>query len=166
MGGIIMELTQEILKELYSEATRQTLDTLPEFIKHVMNDYELDYNTVVDAVAICAIAGAHTADSCDKGGITGFQASGVMWRFIFNWMYPNNRVGMRLINFDDMLYPQYESKFDKLISKRTFEELQEVAKEMIEKSKQSLGFAAPVVLEHWKSIVDGIVPFGYKLKEE
>ena len=51
-----MKLTQEVLKELYSEATRQTLDTLPEFIKHVINDYELDYNTVVDAVAICAIA--------------------------------------------------------------------------------------------------------------
>lgn len=161
-----MELTQEIIEKLYSEAKKQTSDTLPKFINHVMNDYELDYNTVVDAVAICAIAGAYTADSCDQGGITGFQASYVMWKFIFNYMYSDNRIGMKLINFDDMLYPQYESKFDKVISKRTFKDLQKLAKEKIAEAEQSLGSVVPIVLNHWKSIVNGKVPFGYKLKED
>lgn len=94
------------------------------------------------------------------GGITGFQAGAVMWEFVRNWMHEDGP--MKLVKYDNMLYPQYEDNFDKVISKETFSYLQEKAKENLENRNG----AASRVIDHWQSIVDGNVPFGYKIKED
>ena len=64
-----------------------------------------------------------------------------------------------MIDYDDMLYPQYDDKFDKTINTHTFNTLQNEAKKLLEDT------AHPVVKAHWQSIVDGVVPFGYKIKD-
>ena len=61
-----------------------------------------------------------------------------------------------------MLYPQYEYKFDKTISPETWSALQNEASR---KLQESSGFVHPDVVKHWKNIVDGKVPFGYKVKK-
>lgn len=169
MSTEIIELHEETAKEImdkwYADAKTQTFETLPEFIRHVMNDYIHDYGTIVHAIGACCVA---TAWACNEmpgaqGGITGFQASCVMWDFIRHWMYPGNKCGMRLIDYDDMLFPQYEYKFQKTISKETFENLQKEAAERIKKAEESdTTFRPhPDVLAHWKSIANGRAPFGY-----
>ena len=30
-----------------------------------------------------------------------------MWDFIIDWMYTSNQCGLRIVDYDDMLYPQY-----------------------------------------------------------
>ena len=64
------------------------------------------------------------------------------------------------MNFDDMLYPQCDYKFDKTIDSYTFNTLQNEAKKLLEEDS-----AHPLVMAHWQSIVDGAVPFGYKIKD-
>lgn len=151
-------------KEWFEQAGRQTMDTLPEFMNHVMNDYCHDYGTVCHAIAACALAAACAANEMDGacGGITGFQAGFVMWDFIKQWQYPNAKTGMKIVNFDDMLYPQYDFKFQKTIGRKTWDALQREA----EKNLSERGYAADAVLDHWKSIVSGKVPFGYVVKDE
>ena len=61
-----------------------------------------------------------------------------------------------------MLYPQYEYKYEKTIDKITWENLQKAAKKNLEESPD----AHPDVIKHWQSIVDGNIPFGYKIKKE
>lgn len=82
-----------------------------------------------------------------------------MWEFIQNWTKKNNKTGLKLIDYDDMLYPQYKHKFEKVISKETWEALQlEATKRLLEENH-----ACNEVKEHWKNIIKGIVPFGYKI---
>ena len=146
-------------KEWFSEAKKQTPETLIDFINHVMNDYIHDYGTVCHAISACAIAAAWAANeapgSC--GGITGFQAGFVMWDFIRQWEFPSNKCGLKIVNYDNMLYPQYEEKFAKTISKDAWALIQ---KEAVERLKDCEHCHSDVVM-HWKSIVGGEVPFGY-----
>ena len=151
---------KERYENWYAEAKNQTLETLPEFMKRILNEPQ-DYSSIVEAVAACAVGAAWAADRSDNAGITGFQGSGVMWRFIQSWMRLENSCGLRLINYDDMLYPQNEDAFTrKTISKETWEAMQKKATELWLE-----GGGAERVRDHWHSIMEGNVPFGYKVKD-
>lgn len=163
MEKIIEE--QHLEKEWFAEAREQTIETLPNFINHIMNDYQHDYGTICHALSACALAAALAANKHEQGGITGFQAGFVMWDFVKEWMYDKNRTALRIVNYDHMLYPQYEEKFDKVISKRTFESIQKAAQEDLDRIKNGEE-AHPDVIKHWESIVAGNVPFGYEIKED
>lgn len=157
---IIATEEMRLEKEWFKEAREQTFETLPNFIKHVMDDYEHSYGTVCHAISACAIAAAWAADRMEGacGGITGFQSGFVMWDFIRQWQYTDNKTGLSIVNWDNMLFPQYEHIFDKEISKSIWENIQEQAKENLKNAPD----AAESVVEHWKSIADGKVPFGYR----
>lgn len=140
----------------------ETVEDLAAFVNHVMTDYCHDYGTACHAVAACALAGAWLGAHTEH--ITHFQASFVMWDFIRRWLKPNNKCGLKLIDYDDMLYPQYWDKYEKTMRKEAFEALQKEALRLIEANGKESN-ACPAVLEHWQSIVDGQVPFGYAIKE-
>ena len=157
---------KDIIKQWFKDAAKQTPDTIAEFINHVMNDYAHDYGTVCNAVAASAVAAAWAANATEQGGITGFQAGAVMWRFIQNWNRTGNRTGMCLVDYDDMLYPQYSDRFDKTISPDIWEAIQEEAKKHLQEEVNDGHLVHPEVKAHWQSIVNGQIPFGYKLKQK
>ena len=150
----------------FKQAKEQTLETLPDFIDHVMNDYYHDYGTVCHAISACAIAAAYAADNSDNGGITGFQAGCIMWDFIHQWMYSGNKCGMKIVDYDNMLYPQYEYKYEKTISSNTWQSIQKEAKKNLDDYHSGTSIAAQPVLDHWQSIVDGEIPFGYTISDD
>lgn len=149
-------------KEWFEQARKQTVETLPKFIRHIMCDYKHDYGTVCHAVAACALAGMWAADNTEQGGITGFQSGFVMWDIVKQMCYTGNKCGLKITNYDDFLYPQYEEKFDRKISKRIWESLQKEAEYQLKERAK----AHPTVKQHWQSIVDGHVPFGFKVEDE
>lgn len=161
---IVAKEEMRLEKEWFKEASKQTFETLPAFMKHIMDDYEHDYGTVCHAISACAIAAAWAANRMDGacGGITGFQSGFVMWDFIRQWEYTGNKTSLRIIDWDNMLYPQYEHKFDKTISKSLWGKIQEQAKENLKNTPN----AVESVVEHWQSIVEGKVPFGYKVIDD
>lgn len=156
------QITEEmgIHKEWFVEAKTITAETLPAFIKKLTGDYNHDYGTIVHAIVAAAIAAANAVDKCPSGGITGFQASCVMWGFITQWMHYED-TPLRLVNYEHMLYPQYEYDFEKTISPETWKWLQEKAAELL----RTKG-ACDSVKVHWQSIVDGNIPFGYTVAED
>lgn len=148
-------------KEWFKEASKvKTSDELKAFADHILNDYEHDYGTACHAVSACALAGAWLG--CEKEGLSGFQAGFVMWDFIRNWTYTANKCGLKIVDYDDMLYPQYEERFDKTIRKDHWEEIQQEARR---KLKDEHG-AHPAVIAHWQSIAEGVVPFWYRIVED
>lgn len=156
------QITEEmhLEKEWFKQASEiKTKKDLMKFIDHVLSDYQHDYGTVCHAIGAAAVAaawyGAHTE------GITGFQASFVMWDFIRYWMKSDNKCGLRLIDYDNFLYPQYEYKFEKTIDSDTWKHIQDQAKENLESEE----LACNRVRNHWESIVKGVVPFGYKVED-
>ena len=151
-------------KEWYEEAKKQTLETLPQFMNHVLNDYGHDYGTICKAIATCGAAAMYAANKTEQGGITGFQASCITWEVLKAWGAFETHTGARLINFDNMIYPQYEYIFDKTIDKKTWYLIQEYAKKRLA-DEESFSLH-PKVKAHMESIVEGNVPFGYRIEEE
>jgi len=153
----------KLKEEWQAEAKKQTLETLPAFLKKLC-DFDHGYGTIPRALAAGAVGAAHALNSAPgaKGGVTGFQAGCVMWDFIDNWG-SSGRGPRRLVAYDDMLYPQYADKFKKTISKSIWDYLQEEAKKNLSGERFN---AHENVKAHWESIVDGQVPFGYRVEED
>ena len=170
MSKIIVTEEMRPQDEWFKQAEEQTLETLPVFVNHIMNDYDHDYGTVVHAISTCALAAAWAANLAEGacGGITGFQAGFVMWDFVRQWNHKNNKTGMRLINYDDLLYPQRANEFEKTLTPSTWEHVQKEAKAKIEEAHDDAhGYAVhPDVMAHWQSIADGKLPFGFTVKED
>ena len=144
-------------KEWFAEAENINMKDLPAFIEKMMHGYHHDYGTACHAVAACALAAAWA--TCSEEGLTGFQAGFVMWDFIRNWVFRGNECGLRLIDYDDMLYPQYADKYEKVISEATWEKIRKKAEENLAEHNDANGN----VVRHWKRIASGEVPFGYKV---
>ena len=160
MAEVINE-SMGLEKEWFSEACKQTRATFPQFFDHVMHDYKHDYGTICHAVAACALAAAYAGIKDENyGGISNFQASFIMWDFIQQWLYTSNKTGLRIVNYDDMLYPQCEYKFDKVISESVWRSLQKQAKEKL----KDCDHCAYEVIEHWQRIANGEIPFGYRVE--
>lgn len=141
----------------------KTFDDLTDYLKFVKEKCNTDYGVAPRSIAqACLAVGNYLAG---EFGITGFQAGFVMWDFIRYWNHEDNKCGMKLVDYDKMLYPQYDGYFDKTIAKDTFDSLQKVAKEELSKYKD-IDSTNDRYIKHLKSIVDGNVPFGYTIKED
>ena len=136
----------------------KTFDDLIFFLQNVKENCNTGYGEAPRAIAQAALATAWYLSS--EFGITGFQAGCVMWDFIRDWSFRDTKCGLKIVSYDDMLYPQYEYHFtDRALPAEVFETMQKEAKMLL----ADYDYASPTVQEHWQSIVDGHVPFGYEL---
>lgn len=146
--------------EWYKQARKLSVDELPEFTRRLLDDYHHDYGTCCHAVAAIALASASAANK--EVGLTGFQAGQVMWQFVGQWLRID--APLTFIDYTKLLYPQYEENF-RTISPDTWQWAQEqVQAKLAELEAGEL--IAPRVLEHWKKIAEGVVPFGLKVSNE
>jgi hypothetical protein len=157
------ELRDKWQKEARACATKEDLIKLFDEIAA----HKHDYGSIVVGCGAIALAAAHTmnrAPTCG-GGITGFQAGCVMWEFVCSWTYENNKCGLRLIDYDNLCYPQYKDNFTKpSITKGVLEAVQKRCKELLKGEKGS--GASDRVVAHWKAIAAGGVPFGLEIRED
>lgn len=152
----------EISKEEIESWFKKTDESTDNFIKRI-SKLEHSYDSIVHAVAASAVKAAWQMNDTPQGGITGFQAGAVMWEFIRRWMHFEGP--LKLITYRNMLYPQYKNEFNKTISKETWKYLQTEAQNNLNKVTKGKLNASPNVIAHWESIVNGKVPFGYKVNE-
>lgn len=152
----------------------RTVEDFLAFHDHLIHDYKHDYGTVVHAISAVSVAAACLClGDPANGGISGAQASGVMWEWLAGWGTGPANAG-RMLDYEDMLWPNYERKFNQLshgtwtfLQQRAAEELaaDDLVVEGPEMGKDGARIkASPRVRAHWQSIVDGVVPFGYKLE--
>lgn len=160
---ILKEETSKEIFEAWEQKTKslKTIDDLSGFIKSLLDEYEHDYGTIIHACFHAMMATFRFMNNGPQGGVTGFQASCLGWMFVKNFIAMEDGP-MKLLTFREMLYPAYADNFRKNISKDTWEFLQKEAKKNLEDTEE----AHPKVVEHWKSIVAGEVPFGFKVVEE
>lgn len=152
----IMELRDEWYARAADKA--MTLETLPAFLKELA-EHEHDYSTICYALTAGAVATAWALNRTPNGGITGFQAGAIMWEFMDAWN--GVKAPARLLKFEDALFPQYADKFTS-ISSATWKWLQDEAGKRLEAKEDMV---ASSVIAHWKSIRDGQVPFGLKVRD-
>lgn len=148
--------------EWLEQAKEQTLETLPQFINHLMNDYEHDYGTSIKAAITAMLATFNACDKSEQGGFTGFQVGFIPW-LMMNEFWGVSEVGRKVIDFEHMLYPQYAYKFEKTMSSKIWHTLQKIAKEKMKEPAENFH---PDVREHISKIAAGQIPFGYTVKDE
>ena len=160
------KITEEmgVHKGWYDEAKKETLQTLPFFLSHLMEDYEHDYGTICHAITAGGIATMSAMNNSEHGGITGFQAGCIMWEFIRHWNHEGNKTGLKIIDFDNMLYPQYNDRFSQVLSKDVWVNIQKQAKLLLDTREKDQ--VHENVRLHWEHIVSGKVPFGYVVEQE
>lgn len=103
-----------------------TIAELPNFLQTLTGEYSHDYGTICHAAAIAAQAAVSAIDHSNQGGVTGFQTSAIMFEFIKNLCYSSNKTGLRIVDYDNFLYPQYDYKF-KTIRQSTWKAIQQIA---------------------------------------
>lgn len=149
----------------YEDAKQQTAETLPEFIRHLLEDYTHDYGTICHATAAAAVGAASAIEHSPQGGITGLQGEVVMWAFMEHWN--GIKRPARLLRYENLLYPQFAHTFTS-VSVDTWKWAQEEARRLLDedqsKSERELR-AVPRVRDHWRSIVNGVVPFGLRVAQ-
>lgn len=153
-------MDEKEFRDTYSPRIKEvTLETLPAFVNELMNQ-EHDYGSICVALGLAAAATAWACDKHENGGITGFQAGAVFWEFVRAWD-PSmiGECGARVVNYDELLFPQYKTKFTS-ISQSTFDTLKKEA----EKQLADNDMAHPEVIAHWQSIVAGQVPFDLSIR--
>lgn len=160
----MQKITEEmgLHKEWYIKAKAiEDLDQLKIFLSDLMFNYEHDYGTIIHAVAAGAIATIHAINRGSPfGGISGFQAGAIALQIWCEFLHVEGP--FRVVEYHDMLFPQYKNKFDKTMTYETFSWLKEKAQKFLE-NPESLH---PKVKKHLKTIVNGKVPFGFKLSKE
>lgn len=140
----------------------KSLDEFSSLISEVENNFNYDYGVAPRSIgALCA---SLAEKLCGSMGLTNFQASVAMWDFINLFMYRHNKCGLRLVDYDNMLYPQYDYKFEKTISKETWDAIVKTAKEYLEEYENGDSAVNSNVVNHWKSIANGKVPFEYRVE--
>lgn len=157
-------LSEEQFKAKYEPRIREVrYGELQGFIDEMFAE-ALDYGTVCYAIGFAAAAAAWSSNKHPtQGGITGFQSGFVLWEFIQQWDASRiGKTGARLLNFDDLLYPQMSHKFTS-ITPSTWEEVQTEAKRL--KDECAGEMVHPAVSAHWQSIIDGTVPFGLTIQD-
>lgn len=158
------KMTEAQYKEMiYAKAKEvKTVEQMNSLIAEVIG-YKHDYGTIVYGMCAAMLAASRAVDYSPNGGITGFQGGCVGWQMVSEFLASGDKdAPMKLIDYDKLLYPQYASNFDKVISADTFKWLQEkAAKNLTNKTH-----AHPDVVAHWQSIADGKLPFGFTVQEK
>lgn len=136
MGKQAITEEMHIQDEWYRQAKSMKPKDFQEFFRHLTEDYTHDYGTVCHAMAAIGLAAMRAFNKSEgaRGGITGFQAGCVMWEVIRHMNYENNKCGLRILDMDDLLYPQCEYKFH-TISIDTWNVVQEEAKNRISENE-------------------------------
>lgn len=136
----------------------ESFDDLVQYLTDVKNA-SIGYDTAPELIADAAAAVAWWF-SCEWG-ITGFQASWAGLHFLLRYLYIDNKAGIRVLDFDKLLYPQYVNQF-KDVSRSTWEKIKEMATERLSEDDD---YVSNKVLSYWKKIVDGYVPEGLTIVE-
>lgn len=127
-----MDRLAQIQSELYEK--RKNLpagdfEKLCEFLK-LCETYDDNYSGVTVATGQAALAVmeyfAHIF------GLTSFQASFVNVEILRGWTYSDSKTSLKIVNYDDMLYPQYAYRFDKTITPSTWEVIQKEARKSLD----------------------------------
>ena len=147
----------------FKEAQKCKLEdgSLQKFLDHLKNDYQFDYGTSARATAAAAFATANAFASYI--GLTGFLWSCAAMDILGKMCFPHNKLGYKVIDYDNLLYPQYQDRFtENKISEAGAERLKQEAQNLIDEG----GLVHHDVLAWWKRLAGGNIPHWLHIVKE
>lgn len=132
---------------------------LTSYIEEVKEKYNTSYNDAVYGPALAAIAAFNYTAS--QMGLSGFQAS--YSEMLFFEKLRDIKHGFMILNYDNLLYPQYLKDFNlsaETLIRKNLDSLKKAAKEELEKSP----YASQEVRDHWTYITE--IPDSEKIEDD
>jgi len=156
------QITDKVTIEGWYTRAREikSIKELNALMKEMM-EYDHDYGSITDAAVASALGAVWCLNASPNGGITGFQAGWIGMQFMSKWMSIEGP--WRRVEYQNMLFNQYEDKFQKTITPDTMKWLQDEAKKKLAADD---GETRADLVKHWTSIAEGVPPFGYTIKED
>ena len=143
-----------VYEERKPEIESATFDNMMDIVEKYFHEYEQDYDSVVEITEACCEAMAWACS--EKLGLTGFQASCVGLLFLQRFNGIGKNVGLKVLDYDAMLYPQNAERFEPCVERSIFEGMQRQAIANLNELENSR-HVHPEVELHWRRIADGIV---------
>ena len=112
---------------------------------------------IVPATAVGIVCGKLASYLSTIMGLTAYEQDVALREIAKHFSNKTNKSGVKLIDYDEMLYPQYDYKFT-TIPMSTTENLKEQAKNLLLQSE----YANIDVKKRWEDIANGNIPFGLK----
>lgn len=116
----------------------------------------------IAADAASALAVASACMFAKMFSMTAYQKSRVMWNIVDALTDAEHDCGLKMVNYNHMLYPQYEDEFSGILPRQVWEALRTKAAETL--SAKGDGELCEEVRSHLQSIADGKVPFGHSVR--
>jgi len=146
---------QEYRDKVYAEAKDvKTPEQLTAFLK-TLTEYPHDYGTIVYACAAGMNAAFNVVNDSPHGGITGFQASCLMWEMVRKYGMFSNAGVLRIIDYSNLCYPQYDDKFTHKLTSEQRRGLMAYAKKQLAAAPEMM---APRVKERLEAVARGELP--------
>ena len=114
---------EEIETKAKAVKTKEDLDNL----LNEITTKDQDCDSIIRGCWAAMLGTFNYINRSPVGGITGFQAGFIGWSAIMEFMGIKKDSPVRIVQYNNMLYPQYHEEFDKTISKTTWKYLQEEA---------------------------------------
>ena len=155
---------RDIWQGWFEEAKKCNLEdgSLNKFLDHLKNDYQFDYGTSARATAAAAFATANAF--AGYIGLTGFLWSCAAMYIIGKMCFPHNKLGYRIVDYDNLLYPQYEHDFVGCrISASGAESLRREAQANIDESNGRV--VHPAVMAWWNRLAKKDFPYWLLIEE-
>lgn len=155
-----VKMTEKEYKEMvYDKASKvKNKKELNNLLDEII-EYGHDYGSIVYGCMAAMKAAFNVVERSPNGGITGFQAGCIGWECVHEFMM--TKPPCKLIDYNNMLYPQYQDKFEKTISQTTWDALQKKAGENLNEKRS----ASDNIVAHWQSVRDGKIPFGFTISQ-
>ena len=147
----------------YAEAKNvKTPAELAAFVEKVSNEPH-DYGTIIYACCAAMHAAFHTVNASPNGGITGFQAGCLMWEMVRQYGMFGKEGLLRIQDFSNLMYPQYDEKFGARISREWADKLKETAAAKLRELPSS---GSSKVRQRMQEIADGRLPEFVSVSDE
>lgn len=156
------EKDDALIRSWTEEARKvENMDQFKQLYEKLTGEYQHDYGSSIKATGALMIAAFELMERSSSGGFTGFQVSFLPWMMIDEFM-SLGKCGQRILDFEKILYPQYDHNFEKVISERVHEQLIEKAKSNLENTTN----CADEVRKRWELIASGELPEGWRVSED
>lgn len=144
--------------EWYEKARSQTLETLPSFLRNILDDYSHDQSTVVHGMVAGALAAISAMNAHPEGEINPNQASQLLGLFIRKWAKIDGPT--KIMSWATLLSPSYE---DQVMTVPT--DIAEWLKKLAAQALQDKKYQSEAAREHLEKVAQGQMPWGFKAQK-
>ncbi len=162
---MVNEPSFEDMAKWAEEAYGLSIDELPKFIHELVEKYDHSSISKVNMVNIAVTCILNNFYQEKVVPMTEPEVMTSKWTLI-KMLFPEVGDGpISIIKWNNLLSPSSDPYFHS-IPDDVFVDIQESAKLLVERHEAGREVFSDEELEHWKSIIDGQVPYGYRIIQE